>query len=64
MTVNQGQAIYPRCKCDACKNDPNHNHWGNETAQNKVTGKWEPSPALYNQWIYVTLYGFIQEIWD
>lgn len=19
MTVNQGQAIYPRCKCDACK---------------------------------------------
>lgn len=58
MTVNQGQAIYPRCKCDACKNDPNHNHWGNETAQNKVTGKWEPSPALYNQWIYVTLYGF------
>ena len=47
MTVNQGQAIYPRCKCDSCKNNPNHSHWGNETA-----------PALYNQWIYVTLYGF------
>ena len=32
---------------DSCKNNPNHSHWGNETA-----------PALYNQWIYVTLYGF------
>ena len=58
MTINQGQPIYPRCKCDACKNDPNHSHWGNETAPNKKTGQWESSPGLHNQWIYVTLYGF------
>ena len=43
MTINQGQPIYPQCKCQ----DYPHNHWGNEE-----------NPGLYNQWLYADLYGF------
>lgn len=43
MTINQGQPIYPQCKC---KKEP-HNHWGSEA-----------NPGLYNQWLYADLYGF------
>ena len=43
MTINQGQPIYPQCKC---QKKP-HNHWGDET-----------NPGLYNQWLYADLYGF------
>lgn len=47
MTINQGQPIYPRCNCRECIADPNHNHWGGEE-----------NPGLYNQHIFVDLYGF------
>lgn len=43
MTINQGQPIYPQCKCQ----DYPHDHWGGEM-----------NPGLYNQWLYADLYGF------
>lgn len=46
MTINQGEPIYPRCKCRDCLNNPNNNHWGGNL-------------GLNNQWLYIDIYGFV-----